>query len=86
MFMALTAPSPSVTRPRRRRALVERAVVILFGLSATLAPTLNTLRVGFPYVMKFAAAAKAQPAAASMTAARAPEPSPAEPELDAHLN
>lgn len=28
MFMALTAPSPSVTRPRRRRALVERAVVI----------------------------------------------------------
>lgn len=65
---------------------VERAVVILFGLSATLAPTLNTLRVGFPYVMKFAASAKAPPAVAPPPAARAPEPSPAEPELDAHLN
>jgi predicted unusual protein kinase regulating ubiquinone biosynthesis (AarF/ABC1/UbiB family) len=32
---------------------VERAVVIMFGLSSQLAPTLNTLHVGFPYVMKF---------------------------------
>lgn len=30
---------------------VERAVVILFGLSAQLAPTLNTVAVGFPYIM-----------------------------------
>jgi predicted unusual protein kinase regulating ubiquinone biosynthesis (AarF/ABC1/UbiB family) len=32
---------------------VERAVVILFGLSAQLAPRLNTVQVGFPYIMKF---------------------------------
>ncbi len=31
---------------------VERAVVILFGLSAALAPTLNVMHVGFPYVMQ----------------------------------
>jgi predicted unusual protein kinase regulating ubiquinone biosynthesis (AarF/ABC1/UbiB family) len=34
---------------------VERAVVIMFGLSSQLAPKLNTLHVGFPYVMKFIA-------------------------------
>jgi len=34
---------------------VERAVVILFGLSAQLAPRLNTVHVGFPYIMKFLA-------------------------------
>jgi predicted unusual protein kinase regulating ubiquinone biosynthesis (AarF/ABC1/UbiB family) len=34
---------------------VERAVVILFGLSAQLAPELNTLHVGFPYIMEFIA-------------------------------
>lgn len=34
---------------------VERAAVILFGLSSQLAPTLNTVQVGFPYVMKFMA-------------------------------
>jgi len=34
---------------------VERAVVILFGLSAQLAPKLNTVQVGFPYIMKFLA-------------------------------
>jgi predicted unusual protein kinase regulating ubiquinone biosynthesis (AarF/ABC1/UbiB family) len=34
---------------------VERAVVILFGLSAQLAPKLNTMQVGFPYIMKFIA-------------------------------
>lgn len=32
---------------------VERAVVIMFGLSASLAPKLNMFQVGFPYVMKF---------------------------------
>ncbi|HKE20115.1 MAG TPA: AarF/UbiB family protein [Kofleriaceae bacterium] len=32
---------------------VERAVIILFGLSAQLAPRLNTVHVGFPYIMKF---------------------------------
>lgn len=31
---------------------VERAVVILFGLAAHLAPTLNTVQVGFPYIMQ----------------------------------
>jgi hypothetical protein len=34
---------------------VERAAVILFGLSSQLAPKLNTVMVGFPYVMKFLA-------------------------------
>ncbi len=43
---------------------VERAVVILFGLSAQLAPTLNTVKVGFPYIMKvFADRMAAKPAA-----------------------
>ncbi len=42
---------------------VERAVVILFGLSAQLAPTLNTIAVGFPYIM--AEIMKKQAAAAS---------------------
>jgi predicted unusual protein kinase regulating ubiquinone biosynthesis (AarF/ABC1/UbiB family) len=32
---------------------VERASVIMFGLSATLAPKLNGIQVGFPYVMQF---------------------------------
>lgn len=39
---------------------VERAVVIMFGLSVQLAPKLNTVRVGFPYVMKFLAERQAQ--------------------------
>ncbi len=34
---------------------VERAVIILFGLSSELAPKLNTVHVGFPYIMKFMA-------------------------------
>jgi hypothetical protein len=42
---------------------VERAVVIVFGLSAQLAPTLNTVAVGFPYVMRLMAASQAQPRA-----------------------
>ena len=32
---------------------VERAAVIMFGLSATLAPKLNGIQVGFPYIMQF---------------------------------
>jgi predicted unusual protein kinase regulating ubiquinone biosynthesis (AarF/ABC1/UbiB family) len=32
---------------------VERASVIMFGLSATLAPKLNSIHVGFPYVTQF---------------------------------
>jgi ubiquinone biosynthesis protein len=34
---------------------VERAVIIMFGLSSQLAPKLNTVHVGFPYIMKFLA-------------------------------
>jgi ubiquinone biosynthesis protein len=37
---------------------VERAVIIMFALSMQLAPRLNTLQVGFPYVMQFIAAGK----------------------------
>ena len=32
---------------------VERASVIMFGLQAQLAPKLNGIQVGFPYVMQF---------------------------------
>jgi predicted unusual protein kinase regulating ubiquinone biosynthesis (AarF/ABC1/UbiB family) len=39
---------------------VERAAVIMFGLSSQLAPKLNTVQVGFPYVMKFLAERMAQ--------------------------
>ena len=35
---------------------VERASVIMFGLCGALAPKLNTVQVGFPYVMQFLAA------------------------------
>lgn len=45
---------------------VERAVVIMFGLCAQLAPTLNTVHVGFPYIVKFLAAKQAEKQAASM--------------------
>jgi ubiquinone biosynthesis protein len=37
---------------------VERASIILFGLSAQLAPRLNTLQIGFPYIMRLLAMAK----------------------------
>jgi predicted unusual protein kinase regulating ubiquinone biosynthesis (AarF/ABC1/UbiB family) len=68
---------------------VERAVVIMFGLSATLAPKLNTFQIGFPYIMKFLTdqrarqAAKAAPAAPPQTA---PAPVTTELESDAGLN
>ena len=34
---------------------VERASVIMFGLASQLAPKLNTIQVGFPYIMKLLA-------------------------------
>ena len=37
--------------------------MILFGLSAQLAPRLNTVQVGFPYIMKFLAENPRPPAA-----------------------
>ncbi len=51
---------------------VERAAVIMFGLSSQLAPKLNTVQVGFPYIMSFIAqraAARAAAAKAERTAA-----------------
>tara|TARA_R110002096_G_scaffold433887_5_gene653945 strand:- start:62677 stop:64029 length:1353 start_codon:yes stop_codon:yes gene_type:complete len=57
---------------------VERAVVILFGLSAQLAPKLNTVHVGFPYIMQVFAkrnAAKAQAAEAAKVPAPEAKPS-----------
>lgn len=60
---------------------VERAVVIMFGLSVQLAPKLNTLRVGFPYIMKFLAAKQAEKMAAK--AAEPPAESAPEQGLDA---
>ena len=41
---------------------VERAAVIMFGLSATLAPKLNGIQVGFPYIMQFIMERNAQAA------------------------
>jgi predicted unusual protein kinase regulating ubiquinone biosynthesis (AarF/ABC1/UbiB family) len=38
---------------------VERAVVIMFGLSAQLAPKMNTVQVGFPYIMRMLASRQA---------------------------
>ncbi|MEZ4366066.1 MAG: AarF/UbiB family protein [Kofleriaceae bacterium] len=43
---------------------VERAVVIMFGLSTSLAPKLNTLQLGFPYIMRFIGERRAAQAAA----------------------
>ena len=63
---------------------VERAVVIMFGLSSTLAPRVNTLHVGFPYIMKFLAEQQRVRALAT-----APTPTPAkalEAETDLALN
>jgi ubiquinone biosynthesis protein len=67
---------------------VERAAVIMFGLSATLAPKLNGIQVGFPYITKFImdsnmkrlAAASAAPAAVSSepSAPASKKPEPAE--------
>ena len=54
---------------------VERAAVILFGLSSQLAPKLNTVMVGFPYVMKLLA----QNPMPFTPMARPSEPAPAAP-------
>jgi predicted unusual protein kinase regulating ubiquinone biosynthesis (AarF/ABC1/UbiB family) len=43
---------------------VERASVIMFGLCGQLAPKLNTVQVGFPYVMQFLAAQQQKRSAA----------------------
>ncbi len=56
---------------------VERAAVIMFGLSATLAPKLNGIQVGFPYISKFLVDSNmkrlaAQAAAAAQSAPAAP--------------
>ena len=52
---------------------VERAAVIMFGLSSQLAPKLNTVQVGMPYVMRFMMARTAErhakPSAPSAAAA-----------------
>jgi predicted unusual protein kinase regulating ubiquinone biosynthesis (AarF/ABC1/UbiB family) len=74
---------------------VERAVVILFGLSAQLAPKLNTMQVGFPYIMRFiadnrermqkrelAAAEAERRISGQQAAVAAPEPSPESPPPD----
>jgi predicted unusual protein kinase regulating ubiquinone biosynthesis (AarF/ABC1/UbiB family) len=45
---------------------VERAVVILFGLTSQLAPTVNPIRIGFPYVMQLLAAQPASPREAAV--------------------
>jgi predicted unusual protein kinase regulating ubiquinone biosynthesis (AarF/ABC1/UbiB family) len=58
---------------------VERAAVIMFGLSATLAPKLNSIQVGFPYIMQFIMERNAQrlaDAAAAAAAAAASVPTP----------
>lgn len=47
---------------------VERAVVIMFGLQTTLAPKMNGIQVGFPYVMQFFADKAAKKAAAAAPA------------------
>jgi ubiquinone biosynthesis protein len=62
---------------------VERALIIMFGLSAQLAPKLNALQVGFPFIMQFLAANQAvlNPATRSSARPGAPpadsEPQPA---------
>lgn len=53
---------------------VERAALIMFGLQAQLAPKLNGIQIGFPYIMQFMIERNAQRLAAA--AAAAPEPPP----------
>ena len=58
---------------------VERAAVIMFGLSATLAPKLNGIHVGFPYVTQFIMERNAKrlaEQAAAKAAAEAVKPEP----------
>jgi predicted unusual protein kinase regulating ubiquinone biosynthesis (AarF/ABC1/UbiB family) len=63
---------------------VERAAVIMFGLSATLAPKLNGIHVGFPYITSFMMERNAKRLSEAAAAAKAaetakPAPAPAEP-------
>ena len=61
---------------------VERASVIMFGLQAQLAPKLNGIQVGFPYVAQFVMEKnKARMAAAAKPA----EPAKTEPTGDEAL-
>lgn len=69
---------------------VERAALIMFGLQAQLAPKLNGIQVGFPYIMQFMIERNAQRLAAA--AAAKPEPAveerlePAAVDVEALLN
>jgi len=68
---------------------VERAAVIMFGLSSTLAPKLNGVKVGFPYVTQFIMEKNAKrlaEAAAAAKAAPAAEPKASAEEAEALLN
>ena len=65
---------------------VERAAVIMFGLSSQLAPKLNTVHIGFPYVMRFLAERTARRAAAATAAKPAATPAPAPPPDDVLAN
>ncbi|MDB4956620.1 MAG: hypothetical protein JWO36_4189 [Myxococcales bacterium] len=56
---------------------VERASVIMFGLQATLAPKLNGIQVGFPYIMQFMIERNAKRLAE--VAAKPSEPKPTAP-------
>lgn len=72
--VAKTLSDPELKKEELRRLMrsvqypegwffVERAVIIMFGLSTQLAPTLNTVHIGFPYIMKFLAERKQKPSA-----------------------
>jgi predicted unusual protein kinase regulating ubiquinone biosynthesis (AarF/ABC1/UbiB family) len=68
---------------------VERAAVIMFGLSSTLAPKLNGVKVGFPYVTQFLMERNAKrlaDAAAAPKEARPGEPKVSVEEAEALLN
>ena len=67
---------------------VERAAVIMFGLSATLAPKLNGVKVGFPYITQFIMEknAKRLAEAAAKKDAPAAEPKVSAEEAEALLN
>ncbi|HEY4241178.1 MAG TPA: AarF/UbiB family protein [Kofleriaceae bacterium] len=54
---------------------VERAALIMFGLQTTLAPKLNGIQVGFPYVAQFLME-RTQKRLAAAAAASAPTPAP----------
>lgn len=55
---------------------VERAAVIMFGLSSTLAPKLNGIHVGFPYVTQFMMEKQQKKMLAAAAAAQAVKPDP----------